>query len=196
LVRLEGGGHYPGSARIAARLLRPQDRLIAIEKHPEAAKVLRTALSEFSNVRAVEADGCERLPAVLPPPERRGVILIDPPYEADDEFARVGDLVARAYRRFATGVYLIWYPIKSRGSAEALLGEIAAQGIGPLSRLEIEVGRAPDADKERLRAAGLLIVNPPYGFDAEMRDVAPILAPHLGRAGLDPATITLDSPGA
>jgi 23S rRNA (adenine2030-N6)-methyltransferase len=192
-VRQEGDGHYPGSARIAARLLRPQDRLVAIEKHPEAAKALHRSLAAFPNVRAVAADGCERLPALLPPRERRGVILIDPPYEAEDEFVRVAEVIAGAHRRFATGIYLAWYPIKSRAAAEAFCGEVVANGIAPVLRLEIETGRAPDADKERLSAAGLLVINPPFGFDEETRNVAAVLAPLLGRTRREPAAITLVS---
>jgi 23S rRNA (adenine2030-N6)-methyltransferase len=195
-VQQEGESRYPGSARIAARLLRPLDRLIAIEKHPEAVRALRASLTEFPNARVVEADGYERLFAHVPPRERRGVILIDPPYEAQEEFAHVADIFARAHRRFATGIYLVWYPIKSRGAADALFGEIAAHGIVALSRLEIDVGRAADGERDRLAAAGLLIANAPYGFDAEMRKIAGILAPRLGRPGRGPATINVVSPSA
>ncbi|HEX4158262.1 MAG TPA: 23S rRNA (adenine(2030)-N(6))-methyltransferase RlmJ [Rhizomicrobium sp.] len=192
-VRREGEGRYPGSARIAACLLRPQDRLVAIEKHPEAARTLRRSLAAFPNVRTVAADGYARLAALLPPRERRGVILIDPPYEADDEFARVGDLLALAHSRFATGIYVAWYPIKSPAAIDALYGELGANGVAPVLRLEIETGRAPDADKERLSAAGLLVINPPFGFDEEMRSVAAVLAPLLGRRTREPAAITLVS---
>ena len=179
-VRREGGGHYPGSSRIAARLLRSQDRLVAIEKHPQEAAALRTALAGFRNTRAVEADGYERLPALLPPAERRGVILIDPPFEEDDEFASAADALAGAHRQFATGIYLLWYPVKSRTVADAFCGEVRARGAAPLLRIEIETGRAPDAGKHRLGAAGLLVVNPPYRFDDEMQNAAAILAPRLG----------------
>ena len=195
-VQGEGEGVYPGSALIAARLLRPQDRLIAIERHPEVARALRASLAGLANVRVAEADGYERLFALIPPSERRGVILIDPPYEADDEFARIADVLDRAHRRFATGIYLLWYPIKSRGAADAFVGEVVARGIAPLSRLEIDVGRAPDGNGERLSAAGLLIANPPYGFDGEIREIAAILAPRLGQPGQGPATLTLVSQSA
>ena len=190
-VNREGEGRYPGSARIAARLLRPQDRLVAIEKHPEAAAALRASLAEFPHVRVVEADGYERLLALMPPRERRGVILVDPPYEAEDEFARLAETVARAHRRFATGIYVIWYPVKSRSAADALCGEIRAHGIAPLLRLEIDVGRAPDAIRERLSAAGLLVVNPPYGFEVELANVAAVLAPRLGHDPHRPANVTI-----
>jgi 23S rRNA (adenine2030-N6)-methyltransferase len=193
LVQLDGDVFYPGSARIAARLLRSQDRLIAIERQPETANALSQSLTGFPNVRAVEADGYERLLALLPPRERRGAILIDPPYEADDEFGRVADILKRAHRRFANGIYLVWYPIKSRALGSAIQGEVAARGIAPLLNLEIDVGPAPDADRERLSAAGILIVNPPFGFDEEMRRVAAVLAPLLSRAAGGPAMINVAS---
>ncbi|HTT85044.1 MAG TPA: 23S rRNA (adenine(2030)-N(6))-methyltransferase RlmJ [Rhizomicrobium sp.] len=191
-VNDEGEGRYPGSARLASRLLRPQDRLIAIERSSEAATALRSALARFSNARAIEGDGYERLLSLLPPPERRGAILVDPPYESDDEFKRAADVLARAHRRFATGIYLVWYPIKSRAAADALYGEVRAHGITSALCLEIDTGR-PGTDRERLSAAGVLVVNPPFGFDEAMREVAAVLAPLLGPAPYKPACITLVS---
>jgi 23S rRNA (adenine2030-N6)-methyltransferase len=188
-VEREGEGHYPGSSRLAARLMRPQDRLVAIEKHPEEAAGLRAALAEVPQARAVEGDGYERLPALLPLRERRGVVLIDPPYEDADEFAGAADLLAGAHRRFATGIFLLWYPIKSRSAADALLGEARLRCPGEMLRLEIDVGT--DSARERLSAAGLLVVNPPYGFEAEMASAAAALAPRLGCIADRPASITL-----
>jgi 23S rRNA (adenine2030-N6)-methyltransferase len=180
-VRAEGEGFYPGSARIAARLLRVQDRLVAIEKHPDEADALAKSLAHFANAKAVCADGYERLPALLPPPERRGLVLIDPPYEAPDEFARARDLLLQAWRRFSTGVYLLWFPVKSKADADALCGEAVTQGIARALRIDIKVG----PDDGRLSAAGLLVVNPPFGFEAEMGAAAGVMAPLLGR---DPAS--------
>jgi 23S rRNA (adenine2030-N6)-methyltransferase len=180
-VALEGHAVYPGSPRIAARLLRPNDRLIAIEKHPAEADALRLSLAPFANARALCGDGYERLPALLPPPERRGLVLMDPPYEAADEFVRVADALEKAWRRFSTGIFLLWYPIKSKAAADAFCGEIFARGIEKALRLEIDAGRETDAPKERLSAAGLLVVNPPYGFENEMHMAASLLAPRLGR---------------
>jgi 23S rRNA (adenine2030-N6)-methyltransferase len=176
-VRAEGERCYPGSPRIAARLLRAQDRLIAIEKHPDDAGALRTSLAPFAGAKAVRADGYERLPALLPPPERRGLVLIDPPYEAPDEFRRAGDLLVRAYRRFATGIFLLWFPVKSKADADALCGEVLAHGIDRILRVDT---RLPGHAEGRLSAAGLLVVNPPFGFEAEMRSVANVVAPVLG----------------
>lgn len=186
-VRKEERGHYPGSPRLAARLLRPQDRLVAIEKHPEEAKALMRSLAPFSNATVLAADGYERLAALLPPRERRGLILIDPPYEAEDEFARAADLLTVSYRRFATGIFLLWFPIKSKADADALTGEILSRGIDRAVRVDVVKEGEIDG---RLAAAGLLVVNPPYGFEGEMRAAADILTQCLGRPG-KPATISV-----
>ncbi len=188
-VMQEGEGRYPGSPRIAARLLRPQDRLVAIEKHPEDAAALHSALSEFRDVRVVQGDGYERLPGLLPPAERRGVILIDPPYEADDEFERAVELLAGAHKRFATGIYLLWFPIKFKGAADAFCGEVRTRVPASMSRLDIDLRRPAESEKERLSAAGLLVVNPPFGFEDEMNAATAILSALLGRSAEKPATI-------
>lgn len=189
----EGEGRYPGSPRIAARLLRPQDRLVAIEKHPVEAVALRNVLAAFPGARAIEGDGYAQLLPLLPPRERRGVILIDPPFEAADEFQRATGLLSEAHRRFATGTYLLWFPVKSMANAEALGGELRTLGIAPAIRLDIDVGTAARRPEHRLSAAGLVIVNPPYRFEAEIAAAAEFLAPRLGVRGGAPARISLSN---
>jgi 23S rRNA (adenine2030-N6)-methyltransferase len=168
---------YPGSPLIAARLLREQDRLVAIEKHPEEFRALAATLAPFRRTRAVEADGYARLPALLPPQERRGLILIDPPFEAPDEFAQAARAVGGALKRFATGIVVVWFPIKSATAADSFCGEVLALGPRKLLRLDIAVDAAPD----RLGAAGLLVVNPPFGFAQDMAGTLETVAPRLGR---------------
>jgi len=179
LVRSCGGAHYPGSPLITAKLLRSQDRLIAMEKHPAEAKALTAVLKPFSRARAMEADGYEKLPSLLPPPERRGLVLIDPPYEAPDEFEHAAQAVGDTRRRFATGVVLVWFPVKSSATASALSGEILQTGVGKLLRIDIDTG----ASGERMSAAGLLVVNPPFGFAGDMRETLDVVAPKLGNGG-------------
>jgi 23S rRNA (adenine2030-N6)-methyltransferase len=169
---------YPGSPLIAARLLRPRDRLVAIEKHPEEYAALTAALEPFRKTRAACADGYERLSALLPPQERRGVILVDPPFEAAGEFAQMAGALGGALKRFATGVYLLWFPIKTKNDADALSGEVLARGAARLLRIQLDVGTSTEG---RLSQTGLLIVNPPYGFDTQMREALTALAPPLGR---------------
>jgi 23S rRNA (adenine2030-N6)-methyltransferase len=188
IVRSFGVGRYPGSPLIAASLLRPQDRLIAIEKHPEEFVVLRKSLAPFARAKALEADAYERLPALLPPPERRGLVLIDPPYESPDECEDVVSAFKSAIRRFATGIYLIWHPLKAAARFDALAGEVAAAGGVRLLSLMLDTG-AHDAP-ERLSASGLLVVNPPYEFDMQMRAVSAELLSQLrqgpqARAGVE-----------
>jgi 23S rRNA (adenine2030-N6)-methyltransferase len=170
-------GTYPGSPLIAAKLLRPQDRLVAIEKHPEDATALAAALKPFRKARAENADGYARLLALLPPPERRAAVLIDPPYEAADEFAEAARALAGALRRFATGIYLVWFPIKSPGEADGFCGEVLAAGARKALRLDVTL-RARRED--RLTAAGLVVVNPPFGFEDEMRAALALALPPMG----------------
>lgn len=169
IVSTFGGGKYPGSPLIGARLLRKQDRLIAIERHDDEFLALRAALSPYVRARAVLGDGYRELKRLLPPPERRGLILIDPPYEADDEFSQLGAAFDEAYRRFATGIYLIWLPLKQRHDADALAGELLNAGVGRLLLSTLDVGRKPEAPPQRLSACGLFVANPPFGFAGEMQ---------------------------
>jgi len=172
-IERTAGRLYPGSPLLAAGLLRPQDRLIAVEKHPQDAAALAAILKPYARARVEEADGYRRLAALLPPPERRGLILIDPPYEASDEFRAAATAVGAAYRRFATGIYLIWFPIKSAAEADAFCGEVLASGATKVLRLDVEKCHVPEG---KLAAAGLLVVNPPWQFEAEMRAaLAPVL---------------------
>lgn len=181
-LRLAGAGKtYPGSPLIAAGLLRPQDRLTAIEKHPEDAAALKRALAPFRNAHAENADGYGRLMKLLPPPQRRGLILIDPPYEAPDEFTAAAHAVRAAQRRFATGIYLVWFPVKSFGAADAFCGEVLAGGAPKALRIDIAIAPLPDA--ARLTQAGLLILGDPYGFEEEMRQALAVLTPRLGDGG-------------
>jgi 23S rRNA (adenine2030-N6)-methyltransferase len=183
LVEESGTNMYPGSPLIAAKMLRPQDRLVAIEKHPGEAEILGQVLSVFRKARVQEGDGYARLLALLPPPERRGVVLMDPPFEAPDEFESAAEAVKGAVRRFATGIYLVWYPVKSVAAARAFRGEVLASGIASAFNIEMAV----DAAEGRLGRAGLLVLNPPFGFDSDMAEMLGLIAPRLpgGRADLE-----------
>jgi 23S rRNA (adenine2030-N6)-methyltransferase len=174
---------YPGSPLIAAKLLRPQDRLVAIEKHPADAAALKRALAPFKKARAEEGDGYARLAALLPPPERRGLVLIDPPFEAADEFETAAKAARDGFRRFATGIFLLWYPVKSLGSAGAFCDEVLAGGASRALTIQTAIA----AEEGKLSRAGLLVLNPPYGFDAGMREILGLIAPRLpgGKASLE-----------
>ena len=188
IARAFGPDRYPGSPLIAARLLRETDHLIAIERQPAEARALAEVLSDYKNAKGVGADGYARLASLLPPPERRGLVLIDPPYEVEDEFTCVVKALREIRRRFATGIVLAWYPRKSRPDENAFVGEIRSGGTQTILRVLIDVDGGV-AEKDRLTAAGLLVVNPPFGMDEEMESTAQILAPLLGRSGRAEITV-------
>ena len=166
---------YPGSPLLAAKLLRPQDRLTAIEKHPEEFAALEKALAPYRNCTAELADGYARALKLLPPPSRRGLVLIDPPFESPDEFSVLARTVRDGWRKFSTGIFLVWYPIKSRAEADAFTAEVLAGGAAKAMTIDAQV-RAPEG---KLNQAGLLVINPPYGFAAVMEQAAQLLGPRL-----------------
>jgi 23S rRNA (adenine2030-N6)-methyltransferase len=184
-VRGFGTRVYPGSPLIAARLLRAKDRLVAIEKHPDEHAALAAALAGERGGRAILGDFHRELPRLLPPPERRGVLLIDPPYEAEDEFSAATRVAVDALGRFANGIVLFWYPAKARAKVAASAGELLNAGSRSLLRIEFDTGASPSAVAEGrappLTAAGLLVVNPPFGFAHDMLIIMPVLAKAMGR---------------
>jgi 23S rRNA (adenine2030-N6)-methyltransferase len=188
LVRTIGPGRYPGSPLIAAWLMRSQDRLVAIEKHPEDVSSLKSALANFRKARAIHGDGYGLLPGLLPPPERRGLVLIDPPFESSNEMQDAARALVRADRRFSSGIFLVWFPTKSVSESDRFCGELLSGGIDRAIRIDIEINsaRVPDGP---LSSAGLVVVNPPFGFHEEMLACLDILAPLLGRSeGTDART--------
>src|ERR1700731_3091792 len=177
---------YPGSPLIARALLRPQDRLTACEVEPNARKLLIDALLRDTQARVVDLDGWLALPAFVPPNERRGLILIDPPFEQKDEFERLAEGFAHAFPKWPTGSYLLWYPVKSRRATDTLARQVAAataaaRPAGKVLRLEFSV--APQAAGERLASCGLLIVNPPWTLLGELKAILPELEKPLGQGG-------------
>lgn len=172
---LAAGPLYPGSPLIAAQLLRPQDRLTAIEKHPAEFAALKDALAPFRNAVAENAEGYARLLKLLPPPSRRGLVVIDPPFEAPDEFHTLARTLIAALRKFATGIYLVWYPVKSQAEADAFTGEVLAAGVTKALAIDTAIA-APEG---KLARAALLAINPPYGLDDEMRAIASVIAPPM-----------------
>jgi 23S rRNA (adenine2030-N6)-methyltransferase len=177
---------YPGSPLIARALLRPQDRLTACEVEPKTRKRLIDALRRDTQARVVDLDGWMALPAFVPPNERRGLVLIDPPYEQKDEFERLAAGFAEAFAKWPTGSYLLWYPVKSRRATDSLARHVAeavsaSSPAGKCLRLEFSV--APQAAEPGLTSAGLLIVNPPWTLAGELRAILPELEKPLGQGG-------------
>ena len=167
---------YPGSPALAQRWLRPQDRLVACEREPAAAKALAGSLRGDNRARAVAIDGYTALNAYVPPKERRGLVLIDPPFEQPDEHGRLAQALAGAHRKWPTGIYALWYPIKDTRETEGFARRIARLGIPRILRAEITL---PAKGEERLRGSGLMLVNPPWRLEGELGVLYPALAEGL-----------------
>src|SRR6202158_2436352 len=177
---------YPGSPLIARALLRPQDRLAACEVEPQARKRLIDALRRDAQAGVGDLDGWVALPAFVPPKERRGLVLIDPPYEQKDEFERMAEGFAQAYAKWPTGSYLLWDPVKSRRATDTLARHVAevvgaSKPAGKALRLEFSV--APQTADAALASAGLLIVNPPWTLLGELKAILPEREKPLGQGG-------------
>lgn len=164
---------YPGSPMLERRLLRKQDRLTAIELHPADAALLKANFAGDFQTRVIELDGWLALGAHLPPKERRGLVLIDPPFEKPEEFDTILRGIEKAHRRWPGGTFAIWYPIKKVDEVERFRKSLAALDIPGILDIRLTV-RAPGPEP-RLLGCGMAIVNPPYLLEAEMAELLPFL---------------------
>jgi 23S rRNA (adenine2030-N6)-methyltransferase len=176
---------YPGSPAIAQTLMRAQDRMALCEANPDEREALIAALGRDGRLSIVGTDGYVALNAYLPPKERRGIVLIDPPFEAPDEPSAVERALERALHKWPIGTYIAWRPIREAQADSRFLNSIAALGAPNILRLELDVGPGPTGahGQEPLASAGLLIVNPPHTLIDEGRTLLPWLARTLGRSG-------------
>ena len=180
-VTKEGPLVYPGSPLILRRLLRPQDRLSAYELHPAEAEALAAVFAGDIQVKTIELDGWLALGAHLPPKERRGLVLIDPPFEQPNEIERIVEGLAKAHRRWPSGIYAIWYPIKRPAERERLHAGLKSSGIARI--VAAEFFREPFAREETLVGSGLAVVNPPFTFPATAAAIMANLEQALGKKG-------------
>lgn len=172
---------YPGSPELVRRLLRDGDRMIVNELHAEDAAELARRYARDARVKVLRLDGWTVLKAVLPPKERRGVTLIDPPFEEPGELDRLANALLEAHRRFATGTVLLWYPIKDVAAVQAFERRIAATGLEKILLVEIRV--KPRQPQPALIGAGLVVHNPPFGLVPRLETVMPYLARLLAIEG-------------
>jgi 23S rRNA (adenine2030-N6)-methyltransferase len=171
-------GFYPGSPWIAQSQLRAQDRAALCELRADDAEALAADFARQSNVSVHPMDGYTAVKAMLPPPEKRALVLIDPPFESAAEFADILAALREGLRRFPSGVYVIWYPITERARHEQFLQELA--GLAPPPALVAELRIAAEATAVRMKGCGLLVLNPPWRIDEEFRALLPVLVRHLG----------------
>lgn len=178
--------HYPGSPRVARHLLRPQDRMVLMELHGGEYPVLKQEFAGDKQVAVHHRDGYEGLKALLPPVEKRGLVLIDPSYEVKSEYAQVVAAVQAAHRRFAGGIIAVWYPVLARELTDGFKEAFRASGLRKI--LDVELTTRPE-DSVGMRGSGMLVLNPPWQFDAAMEALLPRLArvldpEHAGRGAV------------
>ncbi|MBI5381292.1 MAG: 23S rRNA (adenine(2030)-N(6))-methyltransferase RlmJ [Opitutae bacterium] len=170
---------YPGSPNLVRALARPQDRLALCEKHPEECAALRTELGGAARTGIHEMDGYAALRSMLPPPEKRALVLIDPAFEAQDEFAQIAGGLREALRRFSSGVYAIWYPLTERARVDAFFDELRILSLPPT--LVVELSIAGENSSLKLKGCGLVVLNPPWQFDGATQAWLPVLARALAQ---------------
>ena len=165
--------YYPGSPLIAKQLLRQQDKLNLTELHPTDYPLLRQEFSKDKRAKVLREDGFAQLKSKLPHQFRRGIILIDPSYEIKDDYQIIPKALFEAYKRFATGVYLIWYPVVSRTQTQKMIDSIIKLGIRRISQFELAI--KPDNNQKGMTASGMLVINPPWKLHAQMQTILPWL---------------------
>lgn len=172
---------YPGSPLLVRRLLRPQDRLSAIELHPADAEALAALFAGDFQTRVIPLDGWLALGAHLPPKEKRGLVLVDPPFEEPGEFTRLVGGLVKAHRRWEGGIYALWYPLKEPREVADFVAALKATAIPKMLRIELAL-RAPSTPA-RLHGTGMIVVNPPYTLAGELNVLLPALADVLADEG-------------
>ena len=159
--------HYPGSPLLALQTLRDIDRAAFVEQQPEEARALEQELPRHRNVAVLHGDGYASLRAYLPPKENRGLVLIDPPYESETEFAAVERALKFGLTRWPNGIFAAWYPIKASSESQRFLAALQNSGLRKLLRLELLI--RPADSPLGLNGSGLVVANPPWQWEVEMR---------------------------
>jgi 23S rRNA (adenine2030-N6)-methyltransferase len=177
----QGESAYPGSPAILREILRRQDRGVFVELHPADYKVLNEAFNEVANLKVLHLDGWTALHSLIPPKEKRGLVLIDPPYEQPNELERLGGELLAALRKWPTGIYAGWYPVKDLAPVDALAARLHRESPRPGLRLELLVD--DPRDPTRLNGSGLFVLNPPWSLRDEAELLLPALAERLSRGG-------------
>ena len=182
---------YPGSPSLIRSVARPADRLACCELYPDDARALRRLFRHDPKVEVHERSGWEALGALLPPREKRGLVFIDPPFEARDEFLKLAGGIARGHARFSHGVFAAWYPIKQMAAVRGLHASIKSSGIPDVIAVELHLRATTSAD--RLNGCGMIVVNPPYQFPDQARSIADAVLQGLGATepGAETAVIRL-----
>lgn len=179
--------YYPGSPVLARELSRPQDRMVLIERHPTDHALLLEEFGRVPRSRVESGDGFDLLKAFIPPREKRGLVLIDPSYEIKTDYKKVVAVLTDAFARWATGVFALWYPLIDRTTADQLLRRVLATDTPRMLRIEFGV---QDPSAGGLWGSGLVVINPPYQLDDQLKRVLPWLRRVLKAAPAAPCAVT------
>lgn len=171
---------YPGSPRLVQAIARPQDRLALCEKHPGEFALLRDELTFVDRASVHQIDGYTALRAMLPPLEKRALVLIDPPFEEQNEFAQIVGGLRDGLRRLPGGTFAVWYPLTERARVDAFLDELGALELPPMFIAEVMI--AGDAAPMKMKGCGLAVLNPPWQIDRVIAPLLPLLAELLAQA--------------
>lgn len=190
-----GMRRYPGSPAIARHFLRAGDALALNELHAADHAALKAAMGGDRRVRIISIDGWQAVRSMLPPPERRGLVLIDPPFEKPGEFDRMARAVADIKKRFATGIALFWYPVKAAADGEAFVASARTAGFN--TGLDMRMMIRSPMDPARLNGCGVTALNPPWRLEVAMDEIGPVLAARMadGAGARYAATSWSRSPG-
>lgn len=183
---------YAGSPLLAVQQLRPQDRALLTELHPNDFPLLRNEFAKTPNVVTKRENGFQQLKSALPPKEKRGLVLIDPPYELKEDYELVVKAIEEGYKRFATGVYAIWYPVVLRQHTKRIVRGLVETGIRKI--LQIELAVRPDSDQRGMTASGMIVINPPWQLESQMKKILPYLTDVLVPEGTGSWTVEWITP--
>ena len=171
---------YPGSPRLVQAIVRSQDRLALCEKHPDEFAMLRDEFTFVNRSSVHQIDGYTALRAMLPPLEKRALVLIDPPFEEQDEFAQIVDGLRDGLRRLPGGTFAVWYPLTERARVDAFLDELTTLDLPPTFTAEVTI--AGDSAPMKMKGSGLAVLNPPWQIDRVVAPLLPLLAELLAQA--------------
>lgn len=169
---------YPGSAKIAQALMRKTDRLILIERHPGEFAELQNAFQGAANAKLEQKDGFQSLVSQVPFAERRGLVLVDPSYEIKSEYGELPKQLLQAWKKWPQGQFMIWYPMLGAGLHRQLLTALRRSGIKDMLVSEIRL-EAPPQESFGMYGSGLVIINPPFGFEGALNELTQYIAQHL-----------------
>ncbi|QIQ21076.1 23S rRNA (adenine(2030)-N(6))-methyltransferase RlmJ [Zophobihabitans entericus] len=179
--------YYPGSPLIAKQLLREHDKIHLTELHTADYSLLRHEFLKDKRAKVLREDGYHQLKSQLPPLSRRGIILLDPSYELKDDYQIVVKAIHEGYKRFATGTYLLWYPVVSRAQTQRMIKALIETGIKRI--LQIELAVKPDNTQKGMTASGMIVINPPWKLESQMKEIMPWLHNKLVPEGIGGYTI-------